>query len=156
MRLKMSDWLHKIILVRTDARLFGKVVADHGDAVDVEFFRSVADRELQRHPKRAVIHAALPMQTRIFVEFEPGFWRVGRVVDKYKGDTGGFSYSVKFPNDESSELSEETCFVRCLDRYADPSRILAAGCIDTQYFADRRRSALRRLRDLRSAAQGLV
>jgi ATP-dependent helicase HepA len=152
----VSEWLRKLVLVHTDPRLFGKVVADHGDAMDIEFFRSVADRELQRLPRSSVTHAALPMQTRVFVELEPGFWRVGRVVDKYKSDTGSFSYSIKFPNEETSERPEEACFVRCLDRYADPSRILAAGCIETQYFADRRRSALRRLRDLRSAAQGLV
>lgn len=155
-RPKVSEWLRKLVLVHSDARLFGKVVADHGDVVDIEFFRSVADRELKRLPKASVAHAALPMQTRVFFELEPGFWRVGRVVDKYKSDAGSFSYSVQFPNEEISELHEEACFVRCLDRYADPSRILAAGCIETQFFADRRRSALRRLRNLRSAAQGLV
>jgi ATP-dependent helicase HepA len=150
------DWSHKLVLVRSDPRLFGKVVRDDGSYIDVEFFKSVADRETHRYPKRDLVHAALPSQTRIFMEISPGFWRVGRVIDKHKDDSGYFYYSLKFPNDEVVERSEDACFVRCLDRPADPARILAAGCIETQYFADRRRTALRRMRELRSAAQGLV
>ena len=79
-----------------------------------------------------------------------GFWR------RYSEEADAFGYSIKFPNDETIDVHEDACFVRCLDRYADPSQMLAAGFMETQYFADRRRRALRRLRDLRSAAQGLV
>jgi ATP-dependent helicase HepA len=152
----VTGWLRKLVLVRDDHRLFGKVIADRDDFVDVEFFRSVADREVRQLAKRSVAHAALPRQTRVFVPLSASVWRVGRVIDKYKTEIGIFSYTLKFPNDEVSEMAEDDCFVRCLDRYADPSKILAAGCIETQFFADRRRSALRRLRDLRAAAQGLT
>ena len=152
----MSGWTKKLVLDRSDPRLFAKVTSDNGEFVEIEFFRSVADREPKSLPRRDVAHAALPTQTRVFIETSAGVWRVGRVVDRYKDNSGEFSYSVKFPNDELLELHEDECFVRCLDRYADPSRILAAGCIETQFFADRRRGALRQLRELRSAAQGLV
>src|SRR5688500_1087278 len=120
----MSVWLHKIVLVKTDKRLFGKVVRDEGDTVTVEFFRSVADRERKALRKSEIHHAALPLQTRIFLETSPGVWQVGRVTDKYQEDDGAFSYAIKFPNDEAVELHEDTCFVRCLDAYADPARIL--------------------------------
>jgi ATP-dependent helicase HepA len=152
----MSSWLKKIVLVRSDVRLFGKILTERENDVDVEFFRSVAERETHTYQKRGLLHAALPLQTRIFLSPSPGLWRVGRLVDKYREETGTYTYSVKFPNDDVVELPERDCFVRCLDRYADPSQILAAGCMETQYYADRRRSALRRMRDLRSAAQGLV
>jgi ATP-dependent helicase HepA len=152
----MTGWLNKLVLTRDDSRLFGKCVAEHGSIVEVEFFLSVAEREVRQYPKKELAHAALPAQTRVFFKKAPSIWRVGRVVDSYKEESGAFSYTVKFPNDEIVELPEDHCFVRCLDRYADPSRILAAGCLETQFFADRRRSALRRLRELRSAAQGLT
>jgi ATP-dependent helicase HepA len=152
----MSDWLSKLVLVHTESRFFGKVVAESSDSVDVEFFLSVADREVLQFPKREVSHLYLPAQTRVFVETPPYGWRVGRVVDRYESGPGTYSYTLKFPNDVVAELPEVDCFVRCLDRYADPSRILAAHCIETQFFADRRRQALRTLRRLRSAAQGLT
>jgi ATP-dependent helicase HepA len=152
----VSSWFKKIVLVRSDVRLFGKVTAERELDVDVEFFRSVAERETHAYQKRGLLHAALPLQTRVFLSPSSGLWRVGRLVDKYREESGAYSYSVKFPNDHVVELPEGDCFVRCLDRYADPSQILAAGCMETQYYADRRRSALRRVRDLRSAAQGLV
>jgi ATP-dependent helicase HepA len=152
----MATWLRRIVLVRSDPRLFAKVIADEGDFVRVEFFRSVADREAFELPKDAIHHAALPAQTRVFLETSPGHWRVGRVLERYSEESDAFGYSIKLPNDEAIDVHEDACFVRCLDRYADPSQILAAGCMETQYYADRRRSALRRLRDLRSAAQGLV
>ena len=152
----MSDWLHKLVLVRSDPRMFGKIVAEQGDSVDIEFFRSVADRETLPFPKREVMHLQLPKQTRIFTEVPGVGWRVGRAVESYQIAPGTYTYSVQFPNDVLTELAEVDCFVRCLDRYADPARILAAGCMETQFFADRRRPALAALRRLRTAAQGLT
>jgi ATP-dependent helicase HepA len=152
----MSDWLHKLVLAQSDRRLFGKVIADLGDSVEIEFFRSVADRERRQFAKREVVHLSLPAQTRIFAEVPGKGWRVGRVRESEKSAPGTYSYLVRFPNDVVAELSEVECFVRCLDRYADPARILSAHCIETQFFADRRRRALTALRRLRTAAQGLT
>jgi ATP-dependent helicase HepA len=152
----MTTWLRKIVLVRSDPRLFAKVVVENDNSVCVEFFRSVADRETLELPKGAIHRAALPAQTRIFLETSPGYWRAGRVLERYSEASDEFGYSIRFPNEETIDVREEACFVRCLDRYADPSQMLAAGFMETQFFADRRRLALRRLRDLRSAAQGLV
>src|SRR3954466_12337110 len=97
--LNSTGWLKKIVLVRSDRRLFAKVVGHEGDQVDVEFFLSAADREVTRCSLRDITHAYVPAQTRVFNEISPNHWRVGRVVDRYKTDTGAYSYTVQFPNE---------------------------------------------------------
>jgi ATP-dependent helicase HepA len=152
----MSDWSNLLVIAKDDRRLFGKVLSRDDTDAEVEFFLSVADREVRRLPANRLSHAALPKQTRAFIRLPNGIWRVGRVLDRFKDQDGSFDYTIRFPNDEVAELSERECFVRCLDRHADPSMILAARCIETEFFANYRRRALRRLRELNSAAHGLT
>jgi ATP-dependent helicase HepA len=90
------------------------------------------------------------------LQSEIGNWRVGRVKDKLQRADGAFVYELRFPNAQELDVHEDKIFVRCLDAFADPSEILAARCAETQFYADRRRLALRRLRNLRSAAQGIT
>ncbi len=61
----MFDWSHKLVLVRSDPRLFGKVVKDDGSYIDVEFFKSVADRETHRYPKKSATWCMLPFRCRL-------------------------------------------------------------------------------------------
>lgn len=101
-------------------------------------------------------HTILPNETRVFVQTAPNAWRVGRVADGLQGPDSSFTYEVKFPNSTTLDLHEDKLFVRCLDLFPDPADVLAFGCSETQFFADRRRRALWRLRTLRSAAGGLT
>jgi ATP-dependent helicase HepA len=145
-----------LALIPGDHRLYGKVVAQERGSCEVEYFLSVAHREVKRHPRNAVTHARLQKQTRVFLQDSTGNWRVGRVREALREDDGSFVYEVRFPNGHDANVSERDLYVRCLDEFADPAEILAAGCAETQYFADRRRRALRRMSDLRGASQGLT
>lgn len=151
-----STFLNKIVIVPDDPRLFAKVTKHDPNGVEVEFFSSVADRQIRRLSNGKCSHTELPSETRVFFKTQLEHWRVGRVIGKLQATDGAFVYEVKFPNSETIELHEDKLYVRCLDAFADPAEILAARCAETQYFADRRRTALRRLRDLRAAAQGLT
>lgn len=145
-----------LVLVQGDHRLYGKIVGLHGGGYDVEHFLSVAARQMGRYRKSDLVHARLPKQTRVFYRTPTGNWRVGRVRDVIQEDDKYFRYDVRFPNGVDLDLHERDLHVRSLDEFADPADILAAGCAETQYFADRRRRAVGRLGSLRSASQGLT
>ena len=151
-----SALLNKIVIVPGDPRLFAKVSKHDAAGIEVEYFSSAARRQSQRVPNGSFSHTELPSETRVFLQTQLGHWRVGRVIEKLQAPDGAFIYDVKFPNSEAIEVHEDKLFVRCLDAFADPAEILAARSSETQFYADRRRVALRRLRDLRSAAQGLT
>ena len=152
----MEDLSQQLILVLPDPRLFAKVVSQTDREVEIEYFSAASQREREQIKYGNFSHAALQHQTRVFYEREPGFWRVGRVRDKYKEDDGTFKYEVRFPNNEVLILNERDLFVRCLDSALNPAEALAVGCAETQYFADRRRKAVQRLISLRSSSQGLT
>ena len=152
----MEDLAQQLILVLPDPRLFAKVVSQTDRKVEIEYFSAASQREREQIKYGNFSHAALQHQTRVFYEREPGFWRVGRVRDKYKEDDGTFKYEVRFPNNEVLILNERDLFVRCLDSALNPAEALAVGCAETQYFADRRRKAVQRLISLRSSSQGLT
>jgi ATP-dependent helicase HepA len=149
-------WVNKLVMVPSDRRFFGKVVALDGGHFEIEFFQSVASREKVRVPIAAVKHTKLPPQTRVFVQIASHSWRVGRVTDGLQGSDTSFTYEIKFPNLQTFDIHEDKLFVRCLDLFSDPADILALGCAETQFFADRRRRALNRLRAMRSASGGLT
>src|SRR5262249_12442227 len=140
----VGGWLNKIVMVPTDRRFFGKVVGLENGHFEIEFFQSVALREKMKLPFAAVKHTKLPSQTRVFVQTNQHAWRVGRVVEGLQGSDTSFTYEVKFPNSKTSDVHEDRLFVRCLDLFSDPADILAYGCAETQFFADRRRTALGR------------
>ncbi len=136
---------------------FAKLLGFGPDGFGVlEFFRSVADRERVTVPRGDFTRLELPRETRVFVQLSATQWRVGRVIGSLRHSDGSFEYDVKFPNDQRVDIPETRLHVRCLDTFADPAGILAAGCAETQFFADRRRKALGRLRALRAAARGLT
>jgi ATP-dependent helicase HepA len=151
-----GGWLNKLAMVANDRRFFGKVVAFDGEYFEIEFFQSVALRQKEKFPNASVQHTKLPSQTRVFVQTASHFWRVGRITDVLQNSDTSFTYEVRFPNSETIDIHEDKLFVRCLDRFSDPADILASGCAETQFFADRRRKALSRLRAMRSAAAGLT
>lgn len=145
-----------IAMILGDHRLYAKLLAIDAQGCDVEYFLSVAARQRARHPRTAVKHACLQPQTRVFVQQEAGNWKVGRVREAMRDPDGSFTYGVRFPNGKDMDVHESQLFVRCLDEFADPADILAAGCAETQFFADRRRRAIKRLTGLKAAAQGLT
>jgi ATP-dependent helicase HepA len=145
-----------VALVVGDHRLYGKISDLDEQTCEVEFFLSVAVRKTERYPRKRITHAHLQKQTRVFVQKSSGIWRVGRVRSSAREEDGSFSYEIRFPNGLDAEFNERDLHVRCLDEFSDPAETLAAGCAETQYFADRRRKALDRLIALRGAARGLT
>ena len=148
--------LDLLVVLPRHPRRFAKLRALEADGGLVEFFRSVADRQQVKVALNEFSHLELPVETRVFVALSEYLWRVGRVQASLRRADGSFEYEVRFPNGQQVDLPESRLYVRCLDAFADPAEILAAGCAETQFFADRRRRALRRMRALRSASQGLT
>jgi ATP-dependent helicase HepA len=145
-----------IALVHGDNRVFAKVVDLQEDNATIEYFHSVAQRITENVNVASLSRLILPRETRVFVETSPGYWRVGRVKYHHDEDDDATLYEVRFPNAKNQEVLETDLYVRCLDVYADPAEALAAGCSETQFLADRRRIALRTIRSLRSACEGLT
>jgi ATP-dependent helicase HepA len=145
-----------IVFVHGDSRVFAKVIESNKNIATIEFFRSVAERITENIAVDQLTRIDLPKETRVFVEIEPGFWRVGRVISHLNEDDAATLYEVRFPNQENKEIPETALYVRCLDVYADPAETLAKGCSETQAVADRRRTALSGIRNLLSACEGLT
>jgi ATP-dependent helicase HepA len=130
-----------------------------GSAADgvciLEIFRSILRTDTVEMPIEALDRAYLSPQTRVYVPHEEGF-RVGRVTNYLRQDTGLIDYEVRFPNGRQSDFSEVLLHVRPWNAPEDPAEILAAGGAESQYLHDRRQSAVAPLLRLRSAAQGLT
>ncbi len=145
-----------VVLVRDDHRVFAKLLQIEDGIAEVEFFHSVVERVIQRFPVDRILRLELQKQTRVFVEEQPGHWRVGRVTSHLNDDVTATIYNVRFANRKSRDIPETELYVRCLDKFADPAENLAAGCAETQFLADLRRSSLAQIRKLRSACEGLT
>ena len=152
----MSLLREGIVLVHGDDRVFAKVIDLQGTIATIEFFHSVAERVTETVDVGSISRLELPRETRVFVETSHGYWRVGRVRHHFNEDDAATLYEVRFPNAKTQEVLETDLYVRCLDVYADPAQTLAAGCAETQFVADRRRIALKAIRNLRSACEGLT
>jgi ATP-dependent helicase HepA len=146
----------EIVFVADDPRVFGKIAEIQEATSQIEFFYSVADRRTESISLDRLSRFELLRQTRVFFEEYPGHWRVGRIRSGLFHDDSPIIYEIRFPNRESREISETDVFVRCLDTFSDPADILANGCAETQFFADRRRNALSHLRKMKSACEGLT
>jgi ATP-dependent helicase HepA len=145
-----------IVLVDGDDRVFAKLVNIQDEIATIEFFHSVAERVTETIDVGSISRLELPKETRVFVEISFGYWRVGRIISHLNEDEAATHYEVRFPNGENRDVKETELFVRCLDVYADPAGTLAAGCAESQMLADRRRNALKAIRKLRSACEGLT
>lgn len=146
----------RIVLVNDDHRLFAKLLEVDGEKARVEFFHSVAERTSEWVSISNISRIELPRETRVFLELSSGHWRVGRVIAQLSEPEEATLYDVRFPNSQDKEVSEIDLFVRCMDARADPALALAFGCAETQSIADRRRRALKAVRGLRSACEGLT
>ncbi|MBO6947192.1 MAG: hypothetical protein JJ855_04350 [Rhodospirillales bacterium] len=144
------------VLVHGDDRVFAKLLDVEETTATIEYFHSVAERATEQVDLADLSRVELPPETRVFIEISPGHWRVGRVRSHLSEFGSANRYEVRFPNQDNQDLSEIDLYVRCLDVYADPSETLAAGCSETQAVADRRRKALKTIRMLRSACEGLT
>jgi ATP-dependent helicase HepA len=145
-----------IVLVHDDDRVFAKLIGIQDSTATIDFFHSPAERTTETVDVGSISRLELQRETRVFIETSPGHWRVGRVMSHLNEDNTATLYEVRFPNGNDQDVRETELFVRCLDVYADPANTLATGCSETQAVADRRREALKTIRDLRSACEGLT
>lgn len=102
-----------------------------------------------------VTRAFLSPQTRAYV-LDKDWTRVGRISDYLQQENGLVTYEVRFPNGKQEDFSEVDLYVRPWNAPEDPAEMLAAGAAESQFLHDRRQAALKPLRALTSAAQGLT
>lgn len=133
----------------------GQVIGLQDDRCTVRFFRSINDSVDREYDAARVEGFYLSPHTRAYILGEDGSWTVGRVVDGFL-EADGLFYEIQFPNSIHRRIPEADLRVRCLLPIEDPTAVLAAGGIETQYLYDRRRAALECLTEARVASHGLA
>jgi ATP-dependent helicase HepA len=140
-----------------DRRRLGKVHALRKDLIAVEFFHSIAAREVEEFDPRLVRRSHLSRQTRVYFRLDPDErWAMGRVLDVCLRDDGSVTYKVRTPNRRESEVPESRLAARCFTSANDPLEVLGIGAAETQLWHDARWVAKEALTTLRSAAMGLT
>ena len=121
----------------------------------VSVFHSLKRTETIECSATEINRAYLSPQTRVYF-FDGERMQVGRIIDYLLHENGLVTYEVRFPNGKQKDISEVDLFVRLWNAPEDPAEMLAAGAAESQFLHDRRQAALRPLRSLSSAAQGLT
>lgn len=121
----------------------------------IRFFKSVGSTFDLDYDTKRVRRAYLPPQTRVYLPDEFGVWSVGRIL-QYWFEDGEISYDVRFPNQKELRVPEYILSVRCSLPVDDPTGILAAGGMESQFLHDRRRDVLGCLASSRATAHGLT
>ena len=133
----------------------GQVIDLREGRCSVRFFKSINESVVCEYDASRVEGAYLYPQTRVYFNGEDGIWTVGYVVESFpEGEE--LHYEVQFPNRRFRRIREADLRVRCLLPVEDPTSILAAGGIETQYLHDRRRETLECLAEARAFSYGLT
>lgn len=133
----------------------GQVIGLQDGRCTVRFFKSINDSLDFEYDTANVEGAYLLPQTRAYVRGEDGDWTVGRVVDVFP-EADRIFYDIQFPNRIYRRIPEADLRIRCLLPIEDPTAVLAAGGIETQYLYDRRRAALECLSEARAVSHGIT
>ena len=133
----------------------GKLRSVNGDQAEVSLFYAATRREVRRFPVTLLQRGYLGPETRAYVPVE-GRWRIGRVKQYFRHDSGLIDYEIRFPNGRNGEFSEAALEVRCWTTAEDPAAVLAAGAAESQYLHDRRRIASERIVATQAAAMGMT
>lgn len=143
--------------VAGDPRSIGKLISASSDAVEVEFFRSIKEREQSALPTSTVSRAYLAPQTRVYFTDSVGErWAMGRVRGYFIENDGSVTYEVRTPNQRDIDVHERSLWTRCFGLGADPAEVLALGAAESQFWHDARWAAREIITRLRSAANGLT
>ncbi|MDM8559995.1 protein DpdE [Candidatus Parabeggiatoa sp. HSG14] len=145
------------IFVNTDdGSGVGKLVAVNEKVGTVSFFHSITRREEKEYPLYELTRTYLYPHTRVYVQIEENYWRIGRIIGWEKKESEILEYDVQFPNKRIKYYSETDLEVRCLKPLSDPTEILAVGGIETQFFHDKRKQVMDMLIGLRAASQSMT
>lgn len=136
-------------------RGIGKLCAGADGRCTVEVFHSAVRQDLYEFASDELERSYLSPQTRVYVKRGDRF-RVGRVTNYLRHDSGLVDYEVRFPNGQQSDFSETELYVRPWNAPDDPAEVLAEGGAESQFLHSRRHSATSSLLKLRSACQGLT
>lgn len=138
-----------------DKYCLGQIIDLQKQQCTVRFFISINKSVNCVYDTTRLEAAYLHPQTRAYVCGEDGIWTVGRVVDGFlEGDE--VCYTIQFPNKIHQRISEASLRVRCLLPVEDPTAVLAAGGIETQYLHDKRRAVMECLEEARAFSYGLT
>jgi len=121
----------------------------------ISIFHSIQRSEDIECEITALARAFLSPQTRAYVLDEDRM-QVGRINNYLQQENGLITYEVRFPNGKVRDFNEIDLFVRPWNAPEDPAEMIAVGGAESQFLHDRRQAALRPLRSLSSAAQGLT
>jgi hypothetical protein len=81
----------------------GKLVGFVGKTAQVEWFRSVTNREVLEYDILQIVRAIPSKQTRCYVSKDGYTWQMGRIMEASTCDKGtGIEYDVHFPQKEAA------------------------------------------------------
>ncbi|MGG3471327.1 protein DpdE [Neobacillus pocheonensis] len=130
----------------------GKVKEISNTYVTIEYFKSVADREMVQVPAKKVTPVVLQKQTRCYVYHEAQErWVMGRIIRKE-----GHTYEVHFPDSYAAYIDESDIFVRCNVAIDDPSEVLRHKGHDTTFYHEHRSKFVKTLLEQRAVTRGMT
>ncbi|MGE0757817.1 MAG: protein DpdE, partial [Pirellulaceae bacterium] len=121
----------------------------------VELFHSITVREERLFRTSELTPYTLASQTRVYVRIDAGEWLMGRV-SAHDRASGKLAYEIRFPNGQRAVVPATDVHARSLLPKLDPTDVLAASGIETQFFSDRRRAAIEAIVRARAASRGLT
>jgi ATP-dependent helicase HepA len=130
----------------------GKVREISNTTIMIEYFKSVADREIVQVPAKKVTPVALQKQTRCYVYYEAQErWVMGRIIRK-----DGYTYEVHFPDSYAAYINEADIYVRCNVAIGDPSEVLRNKGHDTTFYHVHRSNFVKTLLEQRAVTRGMT
>jgi ATP-dependent helicase HepA len=128
-----------------------KVVEIKKNYVEIEYFKSIADRIKITAKTADIKKIKLQDQTRCYYFNEKiQSWQIGRIRSFVEGQ-----YEVDFPDVFSAYLDEKDIFVRCNLSIGDPSEVLKLKGHETAFFNERRTQFMQSLIEQRSVSRGM-
>ncbi|WP_144553407.1 protein DpdE [Bacillus sp. X1(2014)] len=130
----------------------GKVKEISNTYITIEYFKSVADREIVQVPTKKVTPVALQKQTRCYVYHDAQErWVMGRIIRKE-----GYTYEVHFPDSYAAYINETDIYVRCNVPIEDPSEVLRHKGHDTTFYHVHRSNFVKTILEQRAVTRGMT
>ena len=128
-----------------DRAVLGKLVEITPNRALVRIVHTLAEQQTREYRPEQLRRAMLSRHTRVYLlDEETKLWSTGRIVD-YDPAAGedGVAYEVRISGGEHLLVQERQLVVRCFAPIKDPTDLLAAGAVESQFFFDRRLRALK-------------
>lgn len=146
----------KVVVPYMESTAIGEVYQPEKDqTVRVQLFLGVGSRQIVNVAVSRIEKATLVCEQRVYVEDPTRGWRFGRIISQVNSDVPRLrSYQIRFPEGESTQLTEDQFHVFADIGHIDPIDSLMHGAHETPFFFNHRRRLVEELIKQRAACSG--